>query len=125
MFFANTCSEHFFVIFSPLFQNLTELNEVVPDTASSANKLATMSDLRIIKTGTFTGTTTNGIITSNIPLTTNVISAYNRTGNGWMVSPIISSGDSNWRFIVFGADGGYIKPRASGQTHEIVYYYVE
>lgn len=25
MFFANTCSEHFFAIFSPLFQNLTEL----------------------------------------------------------------------------------------------------
>lgn len=27
MFSANTCSEHFFAIFSPLFQNLTELEE--------------------------------------------------------------------------------------------------
>lgn len=38
MFFANTCSEHFFAIFSPLFQNLTEKVNQYSDTTYSVVK---------------------------------------------------------------------------------------
>ena len=58
MFSANTCSEHFFVIFSPLFQNLTELSDCVPSDASASNKLMVQSpsaDVSYTTTGNTTG----------------------------------------------------------------------
>ena len=86
-----------------------------------------MADVSLVKEGSFTGTTiAGGVITSSIPLTTKVISAYNKTANDvWLIVPSVTAGDNNWRFVVFGSESGYMKPRASGQTYEIGYYYME
>lgn len=104
-------------------QNLTELNGVVPDTASSSNKLATMADVSSIKIDSYTGSISSQRISSDIDSRERtIIATWTETAGNYVLWCIY---ENLYRFMLIGGTSPSSVVTPTSGTYTVYYAYID